>query len=125
MICINSIDDLTFEIFNFECLPLLSLVLAHWGVHMFFPVKIPADNLTRRDTIEHVTKTINYLINRQLGIPVMHKGIIYKVKWDFESLVLPFTSFRIKIVIIVGIFSFEVEVDPLRNARLSVFSLGA
>ena len=70
---------------------------------MFFSVKILAVNLMLRDTIEHVAKTINYLINRQLGIPTMHKGIIYKVKWDFESLVLPFTSFRIKIAIVVGI----------------------
>ncbi len=41
----------------------------------------------------------------------MHKGIIYKVKWDFESLVLPFTSFRIKIAIVAGIVSIDMVVS--------------
>ncbi len=111
LICINSIDDVTFENFNFEYLPLVSLVLAHWFLHMYFPVKILAVNLTWRDTIEHVTKTINYLNKHQLGIPTKCKGIIYKVTWDFESLVLPFTSFRIKIASIVGIVSSDVVVS--------------
>jgi hypothetical protein len=59
-----------------------------------------------RDTIEHVTKTINYLINRQLVIPTKHKDIVYKAKWDFA-----FTNFRIKLASVTGIVFSDVEVS--------------
>ena len=79
---------------------------------MFFPVKIMVvDPTWQRDTIEHVIKTINYMIKCQLGIPMKRKGIIYKATWDFESLVLPFTSFRIKIASVVGIVSSDMVVS--------------
>ena len=102
LICSISINDLTLVNFGFIYLPLVSEVMIHGGTHMCFPVKKPAINLLMRNVTKHVTKTFNYLITHQLRIPTKRKSIIDKARWDFERLVLPFTSFRVSMRALSG-----------------------